>query len=1066
MRLFSWLMHLGGLPAHRLALGGARWLMPAALLCLMTGAWAGLSVYTTWSNLPPTTSANQRTIDFNANTLASEKAAGKLDFTTSIGSSGFLTSGGSISYTSSSSLTGFSGNVLSLTSGTTSNSTSLTITFATPTPFVGFLWGVEFNAENSMQVNVTLEDGTVVTLNNCSNASNNLCVAKYVSSNWFTNIYNSLLGWLLGDSVTYYPIYMQYEPDGAVKKKITKVQFLVKNCAGCGFLSGNTSQDLKIDYITYVDASVKPHHLEVTTGASSATVNAATNFTVKACGDASCSVPYTSGVTGSLTISGVTATSTSILFAIDPGPANSTVVSGTMTSAGTATIALASLTPAPSNSPAVFCGMGVSAASGNSCNLTVGAAAPHHLELITTTTSTLSCQPVTFTIKACADATCSSLYTKGVSGTLSLGGASTAFNIPSNSSQVDQSIYSGAVGTVAASLGSLSVAPTDTAKPVYCGINADPSSSGSCNIAVETSGFVITVPDHAAESVQTMKVQALSAGSDPKVCTSAFGPGAVKSVNFKCSYTNPSTGGLPVRIGGVALNDSGSTGAACGAAGKAVMLAFVGTGNDAAATVNFQYADVGQVQITASYAGSASEPGLSLSGSKNVIVVPASFGFSGVPVGPIKAGSTFGATVTARNALNNATPNFGREITPAKVDVTFTRRLPAGPTSNASPLVSDGTFTGTLGAFSAGAASSTNLSWSEVGAGDLVATLQGGSYLSSSAGLVPTGTTALVGSQGVNGTVGPFIPDRFKVEAANACPSGGFTFNGQPFNVKVTALNVAGGTTVNLGPGLSSSPVPIPAVALAPSYTVKPDATLAVASGAAAGNPSLTNSSVAGTSFVDGVGSSSQVIYDFNKLTPPTTIGLSATASFGPVLSPVQVTTLAANNGSVVLRSGRIKISNVFGSEGKDLRMEVQSQFWSASKAWVINPLDTCTSLPVQAIALSGYRDNKGQPTTAWTTTATPSGNLANGTGWITFTKPSPKATGSVDVALNLGNDLNQPDASCLASHGGTAAFMPWLRAQNGNCAGTFDRDPSARVTFGIYTSPESKRTVHVRELY
>jgi len=132
----------------------------------------------------------------------------------------------------------------------------------------------------------------------------------------------------------------------------------------------------------------------------------------------------------------------------------------------------------------------------------------------------------------------------------------------------------------------------------------------------------------------------------------------------------------------------------------------------------------------------------------------------------------------------------------------------------------------------------------------------------------------------------------------------------------------------------------------------------------------------------------------------------------------------------------------------------------------VINPLDTCTSLPVQAIALSGYRDNKGQPTTAWTTTATPSGNLANGTGWITFTKPSPKATGSVDVALNLGNDLNQPDASCLASHGGTAAFMPWLRAQNGNCAGTFDRDPSARVTFGIYTSPESKRTVHVRELY
>lgn len=1071
MRLLSWLMHLGSLPAHRLALGGARWLMPAALLCLMTGAWAGLSVYTSWTTLPPTSAANQRTIDFNTNTLASEKSLGKIDFIQSIGEASgcifFICSGseGSISQTSSSNLSGFSGKVLSLTSGTTSNSTSLTITFATPTPFVGFLWGVEFNAENSMQVNVTLEDGTVVTLNNCSNASNNLCVAKYVSSNWFTNIFNALLGWLLGDSVTYYPIYMQYEPDGVIKKKITKVQFLVKNCAGCGFLSSNTSQDLKIDYITYVDASIKPHHLEVTTGASSTTVNAATNFTVKACGDASCSVPYTSGVTGSLTISGVTAASTSIPFTIDPGPANSTVVSGTMTSSGTATIALASLTPAPSNSPAVFCGMGVAAASGNSCNLTVGAAAPHHLELITTTTSTLSCQPVTFTIKACADANCSVPYTAGVSGTLSLGGASTAFSIPATSSDVVKTIYPGAIGTVTASLGSLSVAPTNTAKPVFCGINVPPSSTGSCSLTSESTGFVMTLQDHTAETLKTMTVQALSASSNPQVCTSAFGPGAVKAITFKCSYTNPTTGTLPVRVGGLALNTAGNASAACDGTGKPVTLTFLGNAATAAASTTFQYADAGQVTITASYTGSASEPGLSLSGSKNVIVAPDSFAFSNVTSGVIKAGGTFGATVTARNALNNTTPNFGREITPAKVDVTFTRRLPAGPASIVSPLVSDGIFTGTLGAFSAGSASSTNLSWNEVGAGDLVATLQGGSYLSSSAGLVPTGTTALVGSQGVNGTVGPFIPDRFRVEAANACIPGGFTFNGQPFEVKVRALNVAGGATVNLGPGLSSSALPIPALPLAPTYTVKPNVTLAVASGAVAGNPPLTNSSVSASSFVDGVGSSSQVTYAFDKLTPPTTIGLSATASFGPVLSPVQVTTPAANNGSVVLRSGRIKISNVFGSEGNDLQMQVQSQFWSVGRAWVINALDTCTSLPAQAIALSGYRDNRGQATTAWTTTATPSGSLINGTGTITFTRPSPKATGSVDVALNLG-DANLPDASCLANHGGTGAGMPWLRAQNGNCAGTFDRDPSARVTFGIYTSPESRRTVHVREIY
>lgn len=1068
MRLFSWWMQLGGLPDHRLVLGGVRCLLPAALLWLTTGAWAGLSVYTTWPSLPPTTSANQRTIDFSTKTLASEKAAGKLDFTTSIGSSGFLTSGGSISYTSSSSLTGFSGNVLSLTSGTTSNSTSLTITFATPTPYVGFLWGVEFNSENSMQVNVTLEDNTVVTLNNCSNASNNLCVAKYVSSNWFTNVYNALLGWLLGDSVTYYPIYMQYEPDGAVKKKITKVQFLVKHCANCGFLSSNTSQDLKIDYITYVDASVKPHHLEVTTSAPSTTVNAATNFTVKACGDASCSVPYTSGVTGSLTISGVTATSTSIPFTIDPGPNNTATVTSTMTSVGDAIIALTGLTPAPSNAPAVFCGMGVAADANNLCKLTVSAAAPHHLELTTSTDSTLSCQPVAFRIKACTDADCLTPYTSGVSGTLALGSSSAAFSIPANSSYVDQLIYPGGAGTVAASLGGLSVAPTNTAKPVYCGIKAAASSSGACNIAVESSGFVLTVPDHMAESAQDMKVQALSASSNPQVCTSAFGPGAVKAVTFKCSYTNPSSGSQPVRLGGLALNSAGNAAAACDATGKAVTLTFTGTASTAAATVAFRYADAGQVQVTASYVGGESEPGLNLGGSKSVIVSPASFGFSGVTAGPIKAGSTFGATVTARNALNVATPNFGKEATPAKVDLTFTRRLPSGAVGSG---ISDGAFTGTLGTFNNGAASSTNLSWTEVGAGDLVATLNGGNYLASSADagtLVPTGTTALAGAGGLNGSVGPFIPDHFKVEATNGC-STGFTFNDQPFTVKVQALNAAGHKTVNLGAGLSSSAIAVPVGGT--SYTLKPNVTLAVVSASPSpGSPVFSNGEVTGASFVAGEGSSSAVRYKFDKLTPPTTIGLSATASFGAV----QVTSPASKQGSVTLRSGRLKISNVFGSEKKDLEMLVQSQFWSTSRAWVINALDTdCTVLPATAVTLSGYRDHKGQATSAWTTTATPGtmsggpatpGALKNGTGKIVFSKPSPSATGSVDVALNLG-DANLPDVSCLSTHGGTGAGMPWLRSQNGNCATTFDRDPSARVTFGIY-KPESTRTIHVREIY
>jgi MSHA biogenesis protein MshQ len=71
--------------------------------------------------------------------------------------------------------------------------------------------------------------------------------------------------------------------------------------------------------------------------------------------------------------------------------------------------------------------------------------------------------------------------------------------------------------------------------------------------------------------------------------------------------------------------------------------------------------------------------------------------------------------------------------------------------------------------------------------------------------------------------------------------------------------------------------------------------------------------------------------------------------------------------------------------------------------------------------------------------------------------------TGTVDVAINLG--ATTTDQSCLASHGGTAGNMGWLRAQNGNCAATFDRDPTARATFGVY-APETRRTIHVREQF
>jgi MSHA biogenesis protein MshQ len=70
----------------------------------------------------------------------------------------------------------------------------------------------------------------------------------------------------------------------------------------------------------------------------------------------------------------------------------------------------------------------------------------------------------------------------------------------------------------------------------------------------------------------------------------------------------------------------------------------------------------------------------------------------------------------------------------------------------------------------------------------------------------------------------------------------------------------------------------------------------------------------------------------------------------------------------------------------------------------------------------------------------------------------------SFDLALNLGN--GSADQSCLANHpASTGAGLGWLRSRNGACAASWDRDPGAHASFGIY-SPETRKTVHVREIF
>lgn len=794
-------------------------------------------------------------------------------------------------------------------------------------------------------------------------------------------------------------------------------------------------------------------HLEVTSSAASIASGGSVTYAIKACADASCSKLYTNGVAGTLSVlgAGITTTyTTGASFAIANG-SSSTTETVSLVGNGVASVALTSVTPSSSNSTPVFCGLGTTATSSGSCAYSV-LLPLHHMELTTTSNGTLTCQPVTYTIKACANGSspCSPYTgTVALTGNLSVSGttvnypAGSAFSIAAGASSTTVVAHATTVGTATATLAGLSTPPTNTPS-IFCGMGATAASGGSCGISVTSAGLLLAAPNHRSGAAQsTATIKAVRSSDNAQVCLAAFS--GTKSINLKCSHGNPgaATATMPLLVNGTALNAGNNASAKCDGTGANLNLSF--DGNGLATLTSLQYLDVGNMTLSATYTGSGSDAGLSMSGNTTFIVAPYDFNVTGLAVNTtpspsncstshFTAGCTFKATVTARNSQGNTTPNFGNESSPEAVTLSFTRTMPASG--------SNGMFSGTLGGFTNGSASSTNLSWSEVGKGDVVATLSDGDYLGS--GMSVTGAST-------GGSAGIFYPHHFVVSGSNAC--GSFTYSGQPFGVNITAANASGGTTSNYaGSGTISAAAPI----------YPNGVTLTDTSGATG---TLIRGTLAATSFNFGVATvaasstSPQFTYT-NKETANSSLNLRAIDS--------QPASGAANSSghdaAMPLRSGRLRLSNAFGAGKTSLSVLAQLQYWNG-KAWISNDADSCiTSIPATAIALSGYLDSHGHATSSWSTTVSAIA-LASGKGSLTASPPTPSAaTGSVDLAVNLGS--TSADQSCLSSHPSTTgANLSFLRSNNGNCTATFDRDPSARASFGVY-SPETHKLIHVQDLY
>lgn len=524
-------------------------------------------------------------------------------------------------------------------------------------------------------------------------------------------------------------------------------------------------------------------------------------------------------------------------------------------------------------------------------------------------------------------------------------------------------------------------------------------------------------------------LRAVSTGSTTGTCQGGFiGKEATRAVKIGYQCKNPascsSTSTLALNGTEIASNAADKTDRTTD-----LSLTFDGNGN---ASFTFDYFnDAGQLILFATIPAGGNLL-TALSGQTGLIVAPEKFLLDGIPDAPLTAGDAFNATVTAVNACDAATPNFGRE-SPAATRASITSSTPKPRAGNAKKIDHEVSY------FNNGAGSA-SLTWSEVGTVDLTAnsTAYLGSVLDVSSAVV---------------TAGRFRPAYFDVARTFDCTT--FNYASQPFkSLTVTAMS-KGGTITRNYTGKYIDPVSkLQIPAWSRDVTLSPLALpVTIPTTTPIGSFADNTGALGADSFTDGIASVKPAYALPEKLSGPIEIGLRAKDSDAGT-SFTAVSSQGHAEPSALIRSGRLVLFSAYGSERSSLQIAAQAQFWSGLD-WVLNDSDSCTTLPVNAFALSGDLATRTKVSSA--------GLLNAGKVAVTLDPPTGELTGSVDVAANLGTWGE--DASCLKTHGGTPANVPWLRSRNGDCTMSFDRDPSARAGFGIY-SAESGKTVHIRERF
>jgi MSHA biogenesis protein MshQ len=614
-------------------------------------------------------------------------------------------------------------------------------------------------------------------------------------------------------------------------------------------------------------------------------------------------------------------------------------------------------------------------------------------------------------------------------------------------------------------------------------------SSEDSPLTFEPSGFIITNGSNVATAIgtqqsgvastQTLALQAVRTDTTTFACTSVFASGTTVSIGLAYQCNNPTTcvAGQTLK-----LTNNGTTTALASnpnsgvATYTTVPLKF--STAKAEAPFTFNYSDAGQISLDAKYTiplGSGANSGSTMLGAAQFVVQPFTLQLSGIkstsgnianPAAStatgtvfIGAGQSFTATVTALNSLAAATPNFGRETSPATVSMATNQVLSTAIGGSDFPAIS-----GNFGAFASGAASGTAFSWPEVGI--MTITPSVASYLGS--GTV-TGTTT--------GDVGRFIPNNFAVilnapSFAAACGAGLFTYLGQPFGysvapvITVTAQSLAGTTTLNYTGSLFRL---TNASLTSRTYTPTPSSPALTTTGlpATTGDPTIASlgSGVGTLSFSMGTGPSAGL--SFTRGTPIAPLTANVALSINVIdLDAVAATTNPVTfgaitgipfTGSAVQRYGRLALRDALGSELLDLPMSLTTQYYlGTTGGFTPNTADLCTTAP--AIVFSNYLLNLNAGETCVRDTGSPG---VSGAGC------SAAASSSLQYdALAVAGSFNLWLAAPGSGNNGavtvTATPPSWLQYLWSAGSGT-NSSPTGNATFGVFPGPASR--IYQREV-